>query len=348
MSIASMQRLAAPSEPRDSQRLAAAAAGLIKGLRTSHDQVGLVHVELGGRGLFELYFALGLTIRRTRPALVLTCHDPPSLVGASMLFTVLDKRPWRRLGMLLSNTLGMRCEDRVLARAAGVIALTHQGANTLAMRVGREVSWIPLIITGGDRSALSRNTPIVFVPGYVNDAARIVDLVRALPPCTLDQPSWLLTVGAGGKELERHVRTSIESHEQERVRFLGYMSEPDLDKHFCEATIVVRLHNAGGHNGNPLAASGPLGWALAHGCICVTNDDRAGARDLESAGLVLRTSEPARALAELLRRPIADGEHERIFDAAQRFAGVPVVARQYRAVLANAGIADMTDSAAER
>ena len=82
-------------------------------------------------------------LRRNRPWLVVTCHDVPSLVGATMLFRALDRRGLRRIGWWASQSVGRALERRVMKGLDTVLTLTRSGERVLGQEHGRPAhfSW---------------------------------------------------------------------------------------------------------------------------------------------------------------------------------------------------------------
>ena len=136
----SVERVVAPADPRESQSLRSALRGLVVGLGPRLREADVVHVELSGRALYQFYLALGLTIGRRRSLLAITCHDTPSLVGWTLLFTGLDRRPFRRVAQLASSGVGHQLENRLLSRCDVTVALTEEGATALGRRAPTAVS----------------------------------------------------------------------------------------------------------------------------------------------------------------------------------------------------------------
>ena len=194
-----VERITAPADPRQSQRLGWSVRGFVRGLRDGHSlRYAAIHVELGGRSLFEFYYALGVLSSRRTP-LSITCHDTPSLVGQPCLFTVLDRRGLRRLGALLSSSLGGTWEKRLVAGAENVLCLTGAGAGALAERFGRRVSSIPHVVD--DPGPLPEKADRVFLPGYVSDPGTITAVVSAVAGLNRDTgTTWQVVVAAQPRE----------------------------------------------------------------------------------------------------------------------------------------------------
>jgi hypothetical protein len=322
----------APASPAQSQALVASVFGFFGGIRASRcGKYKLFFGELGGRGLYEFYFLMGVALGSRFCRISFTCHDAPSLVGPCMLFGALDRRGGRRIGLLLSRTVGATMEAFLMRRADCVFALTKEAASVLGTRYNRSVSYIPHVV---DEPALGSKEPIVFMPGYIGSAAPIIDAVRTLQHVGyVCGCPWRLRVGACSEHVEQSVRSVVRDQSSGYVEFVGFLTEAELLGEFERATVVLRIVGSGG-KGNALAASGPLNWAIARGCVCVTDDNRAGARELAAEGLVTVSQTPIRALAALL---VSDGMgRERARDIARTSrmrSGPDAVARRLSEVL---------------
>jgi hypothetical protein len=325
-------RVTAPSEPEASQRLRSFLSGVLKGASRRTSRADLVHVELSGRALFEFGFVLGLTCRRRRPWVAITCHDAPSIVGSPLLFAGLDRRGIRRLGALLSRVPGRRLETRVMESADTVVALTRAGASALGERYRRDVTWVPHLV--GPPSVRIEKAPTIFVPGYVSDPASIVALVDVVANAvvTPDGP-WRVTVGACGADTRDEVLSRLRADKASLLTFTGVVDEAALMSVYANASVVVRFHR-GSAAANSHAASGPLCWAVSQGCRCVTNDDRSGAQDLAADGLIVIDDDPVAWVQSALA---SDGYltwGQPVAQAAQSTLGIdPTRARYVQALL---------------
>ncbi len=311
----------APADPADAQTFRAAIRGWRQGRRLSRSSASVCHVELGGRSLFEFYLCVGLVTAGGGPRLVLTCHDTPSLVGASLLFRGLDRRGFRRAGILLSSTLGDRLERRVMTSAATVLALTGEGADRLALKFGRPVHPLPHVV---DRPTIGSKCREVFLPGPVADASEVLAIADVT-----SRSGWRLMVGSCSQALRRQLEEAL--GDRSDVEFTGYQGEDDLLATFATASIVVRFGRPS-EGDNVFAASGPLIWGASRGCVCITNDGRAGAQEMARQGLVVLTSDPvARLVRAIAEYTPAAGSL--INERTQEIHGVPAVAELYRQAL---------------
>lgn len=320
--------LPAPAEPAETQSLRSAGAGLVQGWRLSSETADAVHVELSGRALHELYFTLGLALRGRVPYLI-TCHDAPSIAGAPLLFRALDRRGLRRLGMWLSNYLGRRIEHLVLARAAGVLTLTEAGAEAITSTYDVGCRSIPHVVASAAPVAVKDR--IVFVPGYVDDAAGIAGLVEALSSSDAGgcAAQWHIRVGASPATVRAEVERLCGAP-PDRLTWLGYLDEKALLAEYARAAFVARICQ--GPWANTHAASGPLAWAVSAGCVTITNDSRSGAVELERAGLLRRTDDvpAAVAIGVAAWTPSAAAD---LASRAQGLLGIDEVGRQYEEVM---------------
>ena len=327
-----VRRVAAPPDPADSQRLSSALRGLLAGAALRLNGVDLVHVELSGRALYEFFFLLAVLARRTRPRVVVTCHDAPSVVGASLMFRSLDRKGLRRVGTLLSNHPGRALERRAIRGCDAVFALTEPGAEALTAAYGRTVHALPHAIKAPDRTRIPKR-PVIFVPGYVSDVDGIVGVVgEAALAAESGRPDWCVVVGSFSPGLPDRVRARLSPVQLRRVEFQGHVGNDALLESFGQASVVVRLH-AGSAAHNSFAASGPLALALTWGCICITNDDRAGAVEMARYGLVEVTTDPARALRKHLDEVESAETAARIAADAQDRYGIDAVAERYQSVV---------------
>lgn len=322
--IGTVRRHAAPSRPTDGQTLGAAHRGLRDGWRHGRRMPGEhVHVELAGRSLYEFYYAVGATAAKS--PMSVTAHDLPSLVGPPMLFTGLDRRGLRRLGILFSSWFGSRLERFVIRRALAVCALTPAGAEWLSDAY--EVSAVSLghVVDSPEPPAKEK---IIFCPGYIGDPDPIVQLMGLMGE---EHPDWRIIVGsatdAAGERIRAAERSSAVS-----IELTGHLEEPALLEMFSRAQIVMRVRAAGG--ANSLAASGPLAWALARGCVVITNDRRPGAVELGNLGLIHMTDDWLEAIARELDQSSVSHPGPGIADRAQEHLGAMVVAGRLDRALA--------------
>lgn len=334
---ARVTRVRAPADPAKAQRLVAAVRGYLAGRRAARTPIDAVHVELSGRALYEFFFGLGLVGRPLRPQLHITCHDPPSLVGASMLFTFLDRRGARRIGMFLSRHVGARLERRLLTRAEAVFALTSAGREALQLRFGRVVHRIPHVIDDPPRRVKTRS---VFFPGPLSKPRLVTEVIKELAAHYSGSEPWEVVFGNCTPDVQRAIG-ALPIGVHLRPSFMGFVDEPTLLETFARCAIVARVLEESPDNS--MAASGPLAWGLARGCLCVTNDRRAGAAELAADGLVIQTRDVGSAVV----REMSSWPHHSlgidIATEAQNRMGVRAVRAYY-----NAGLSHATTSPAGR
>lgn len=320
-----VRRLAAPADPVTTQSLRQALRGFSIGLRMDLTRFNRVHVELSGRALFEFFFCLGLISRRRRIPLDITCHDSPSIVGASLLFRELDRRGFTRLGIWMSNTLGRRLENRVLRSASTVWALTIAGAAILERERGVHVHHMPHVV-GPHEPRIKRRQ--IFVPGPVGNPEPLIAVLDRIPN------GWPVVVGHCASRVAERVQSAVGGRID--LTFTGFLDEAALLEQFAEAAIVLRIRGTA-DSGNAFAASGPLSWAISRGCICITDDARAGALELADLGLVYRPQD----IALVLEAAMSSFTDEIAIDIARRtqnLMGINAVAARRMEAISQGGL----------
>lgn len=319
-------RVPAPSDPRRSQMLSSALTGFLRGRRLARRHtISSIHVELGGRSLYEFYLALG-ALSAASPHMVITCHDVPSLVGPPCLFGILDRRGLRRLGMLLSRTWGRALEARLVAGADAVICLTDDGAGELARRFRRDVMALPHVADAPPLQPPA--SPRVFLPGYLGDPQAIRDVIETVAGYNSNhQTHWHVVVGACRPDTAREVISRTPPEQLQMTTLVGFQDEPQLLNEYSQARVVVRIRGAA-DSGNRYAASGPLVWAAARGSLIVTDDDRAGAREMADHGLLRYSPHPILDLPQALE-DATDELATEIARRTQEMHGVEAVWRAY-------------------
>jgi hypothetical protein len=231
--------------------------------------------------------------------------------------------------MALGRVVGQPAEYLLMTRSSAGLTLTQAGAVAISARYGREVVALPHVVR---RRIPVRKQRLVFVPGYVSDIAavsEVVEVVRRYASQTAQ--NWTVVVGVCASEVAEMI-SALDTHERLRVRLTGMLTEPDLLALYDRAAVVVRPAPAGAANTG--AASGPLCWAAAAGCVVLTSDARAGARELETSGLIIRSDQLTTAIERALQAGGWDvaSTDERRTRAMSRM-GVDIVARNYAAVL---------------
>ncbi len=329
-----VESIQAPAEPHVAQRFRAALRGLLGAATGVPHSVRLIHVELSGRSLFEFYFALGTLVRGRRPLVVITCHDVPAIVGPPMLFAALDRRGLRRIGMMLSRLFGSRLEQWLLEGTDAVATLTEEGAMALERSAGRHVYALPHVVA--PEPAPQEKEPLIFIPGPVDDVDGISAVVQTVTGLKLPD-RWRVVVGVCAPHTRATVFRRLDGGQAPSVDFLGLVDESTLFRLYHRARFVVRLRAQQG--ANRLAASSPLMLALAAGCVCITNDDRAGARELEHLGLVIRVPEPAQTLAQLLVNPGKWRTPAELVEGIRAYSGLEATVRRYSGLLDEIGFA---------
>jgi hypothetical protein len=234
--------------------------------------------------------------------------------------------------MTLSRLLGRRLEAWVLVKADALAALTDEGAAALEHSAGRRVYALPHVVA--PEAAPAEKERLIFIPGYVDDADGIAAVVQAVLELNLSE-RWRVVVGASSAEARAAVLRSLDVDQASIVDFLGLVDEAQLFGVYRRARFVVRFRARGG--ANRLAASSPLIHALAAGCMCITDDDRAGARELERLDLVIRAPEPARRLQQLLVEPEEWRSPDELVRGIDAYSGLEAIVHRYGALLHDIG-----------
>ena len=330
--LGKVERVPAPANPRDSQRLASSLRGFVQGFRDCRTRrYSAIHVELGGRSLFEFYYALGALQSRRTPVSI-TCHDTPSVVGQPCLFTILDRRGLRRVGTLLSSSVGAIWERRLIYGAQDILCLTRAGADALSQRFVRQVRAVAHVVD--DPGPLTEKEDRIFLPGYLSNSEAIAAAVSVTAGLNRDNgTTWKVVVGACPPNVEANLRARLPADQAAIVTYAGFQTEDELLQEFRRARVVVRIRRASGED-NSFAASGPLAWAAARGCVILTNDSRAGAQELAALGLAIYSPKnPLQdlpdALAEAANPAMAGLQARR----AQTLFGIDAVAQEIMTAL---------------
>jgi glycosyltransferase involved in cell wall biosynthesis len=286
-----------------SQRLSVTLYTIVRVLRTTRRvKAELVVIDLSGRALAEFFSAIALAIVGSRRAMWLVVHDSPDLVGAPFLFRLFDRRGLRRLGIAISRTAGAVCERWLVGRADALIAFSELGAHALRDRFPRVDCWaVPL-----PAEPLEPKLEGLIV--YCPSSLRVVDVQPVVAAIARSSnPEVRLRVGYMSPTEREELRLmSLKSGVADRVEFVGYLDQHELDESFATAAIVVRQQPSSSHSAWA-AASGPIVSALAGGCAVVSTDGRGSRACVEAAGLDLSDS-PARMeseLYQLLESPLA-------------------------------------------
>lgn len=268
-------------------------------LHLRREPVDLVVIDLSGRALAEFFSACLVASIPThrRPILWLVAHDAPEVVGAPMLFSFLDRKGGRRVGMALSRTVGRALERWLVGRADAVLAFSELGADALRERFGDGRVWsIPLPT---ELLANALKEPVVYCPAGVS-ATDILATMRAFEPGCVP-PHVRLRIGNLPLPDRRQVEVRCRSMGIiDRVEFTGFLDQAGLDQSFATAAIVVRNRSATGRPSNWAAASGPVVSAMAAGCAVLSTDPRGSAYCLELGGSDLSAT-PDRLQDELVR-----------------------------------------------
>lgn len=286
-----------PPRPEDSQRLTVILRSVGRTWRASDSLASsVVAVELAGRGVAEFWTAFFLSFRPWSRRLWLTVHDTPAVSGGAFFVTLLDRRGGRRLAGLLSERVGRRAERALLQRAERVYCLSDVGARQLIAQycLTRSVVALPHVATVSESSVESRRS--VFLPGYVDGLENVAPALLAIVDASAE---WRVEIGACGEATTDAVGAlANELGIRDRVDLLGYLDEQGLGDAFERAAVVVRWKQSGwAREGQPGcgAVSGPLIYAMAHGCAIITNDTRGVVGCLTESGSVQIDSGPGGA-----------------------------------------------------
>ncbi len=213
--------------------------------------------------------------------------------------------------------------------ADAVLCLTNDGASNLGSAYGSEVTAIPFAI--GPRIESPPKRREIFVPGYTNDAEGVAALVKTVCRWNKANPEqWMIRLSAYSPEVEGQATAGLKLSDLESIDLMGYLSEDELMEAYVRASIVVRLH-VGSRAGNSFAVSGPLPIAVSQGCLCITNDDRSGSRELAANGLVIIAARPDQELWKSLARWPGQDEGNSVAIRAQQIMGIDATARAYAA-----------------
>ena len=201
----------------------------------------------------------------------------------------------------------------MLRHAANVWTLSNAGARSLEHRYHARVTALPHVV---DSPALPIKDRHVFVPGPIHNPDPLLDVIGNL------ESTWPMVVGACSQPAERAIRAAV--GERFPIEFTGFLDEAALLEEFAAAAVVLRVRGKE-ETGNSLAASGPLCWAVSRGCVCVTDDVRAGAAELASKGLVIQTDDLAPALDAAIAG-YREEDSQRVATEAEAALGVGTVA----------------------
>jgi len=319
-----------PLDAAHTQRPRVIARTARRTLRRIRDQAPqLVVAQLSGRALAEFYACVATVSRSRRPALWIVAHDPPSLVGPSLLVSPLDHKGGRRLGLGLSDLVGRPLERRLLARTEATLVLSRPGARSLQDRFPTAaILAVPLPV---ELPPVATKEPLVYVPARVTPR----DVLPVLEAVAAAAPPYRLRIGSvpptSRTEIEQMARRTGMA---ERLEFTGFLDDAGLDASYAAPAVVVRNRPPGG--GNALAASGPIVSAMAAGCAVVSTDPR-GSADCLSDGAGLDLSPEPTQLGPALHRLLDDPAQIARMGAAARAHieanhAPAAVARRLRAV----------------
>jgi hypothetical protein len=267
----------------------------VRAFRPTH-----VWFELSGGAVAEFWAMVVVLCMRQRPAVIVTLHDPPAVVGGSLAFPRLDRRPLRRAAALLAP-VGERIEQLAVSRVDAAVSLSSCGLEALRdMRGLRDVAMLPPFFGAVASPVVELSDPVdVFVPGPVtpDDAAMARRWLASLP--------FSVRVSVGMTE---HPATPLPDGWEP----LGLLDDEHLTEAYRTAHLVVRLWAADDVRfgwGNSAAVSGPVIDAVLAGAVMVTNCARGGAAWVEAAsGIDLPRGAPLDDAATMLadRTALAD------------------------------------------
>lgn len=272
-----------PSQPRDSQRFKEILL-ISRNIMKESKKGNIVLFDLGGRGLAEFWSSVIVKFMLRRKVWIVI-HDPPTLCGSSFLFLSLDRKGFRRFAAMLSNSIGFLVECLLLAKVDQVICLSEAGSKSLAKKykISRPIKTIPHLAT--PRRLKKSKGNLILVPGHVGEDDEIVSILEAMK---LIPDDWHLKIGACSNSTLKSIYREVEVRDlTHRVNFLGVLDEQDYMMTFDEAAIVIRSKERWStRKSNSCSVSGPLIYAMAAGCVIITNDSRGINDCLSDAGAI--------------------------------------------------------------
>ena len=158
----------------------------------------------------------------------------------------------------------------VLQRAGGVICVSTGEAELVAQRLGIAKDNIVVIPNAipfhgmdvGNRSSVENKDNLILSVGRLDAYKRVDRVVKSLP--YLPKEFTLIVIGTGS-EKDALVRLASSLSVEDRVRFLGYVSDEELCTWYTRSKVVVSL-SEGEAFGRVVVE------ALASGCKVVCND----------------------------------------------------------------------------
>lgn len=289
-------------------------------------QYDIVHAEIGGGALRQLYAALAVEHRRRTPVF-LTVHDPPQLAWIPFHFDPIRRRPKISAVVRLGGARPARVlEQQLVNRAAGLFVLTESGVHAMrdivrpSDRDNVRLLRYPTVDSESADHAVVRGDDdlVVGFVGFWYQGKGLEDLVSAIGALRdegirVRAHLWGDVSPTAGKRYGELYRAFI----RDRVRALdlrsqvsldGFVPVEDLGRAIGSCDVIVLPYSTSLQPTVELAStSAAMHDALAAGVPVVASDTRAMHEVItpEVNGLLFRASDPA-DLARQLRRLARD------------------------------------------
>ena len=225
----------------------------------------LVVTQLSGRALAEYYSCLGLTWSGRSAAHWIVLHDPPSLVGPSLLVSTLDRKGGRHVGVAASSAPSASRWSAPCSAGSTRSSCSRPSARGCWPTATRR--WI--------RSSWTYRPNPYGLPssGWCTSQsyATASGVEPVLEAMALGPAEPILHVGhLSPTDEDTVVRTARRLGLEHRLRLLGRLDDSASRESFDTAEIVVRHRRQAA--GNPGAISGPITYTMAAGYAVVTAD----------------------------------------------------------------------------
>nr|WP_246852331.1 glycosyltransferase [Patulibacter sp. SYSU D01012] len=319
---------AAPTTVRHVRGYVAAALG-------AAPRFDVVHAELGGSGLRELYAARAVA-RRTRVPLVLTVHDPPWLTWQPFhVAAVGGGRPTRALVAVAGRGPARRMQRGLARRADALLALSALGAAALRRTLGVDAGTLPYpcdpataAAGSGDAAADGTGLTVGF-HGYWY-GGKGIDVLLAAVALTRDDDApirlrlWGGPPAGGGSPADRRQRAAVGAAAArleiaDRVALPGPLADADVPACLAACDVVALPYEERRSTAGLASISSVAYDALAAGTPVVASRVRALPEIVRDGvdGLLVPPADP-RALAAALRALRDDPVRRRALRAGAR------------------------------